>query len=195
MSRNGLKNLIAVIVIITSFVVAVGLALISNSRATYWVSTRDLIPGHQIEAGDFKAAKGAFSAEAKGYISQSVNLVGFSISKYLATGEYLNQSSINQTQSDPSLKLLSFAVAAPDLPSNLRLGDTVNLYQVINENGDGKSIPTQLIIEGVYLVDINRRGENIAGTAIVTASIPTEFVSRTLDATRMGRIVVVANHG
>jgi hypothetical protein len=196
---NGLKNLIAVLVIIISFVVAIGLALISNSRATYWIATRDLIPGHQIEPGDFKAAKGAFSAEAKGYIPQSAELTGYSISKFLAAGEYLNQSSIYQTQSDPSLKLLSFAVAAPDLPSNIRLGDMVTLYQVINDSnnglGDNRSIPSQLIIEGVYLVDINRKSENIAGTAIVTASIPNEFVSRTLDATRMGRIVVVANHG
>jgi hypothetical protein len=195
MRRNSLKNLIAVLVMITSFVFAVGLAIISNSRATYWVATRDLIPGHQIKAGDFKAAKGAFSVDAKGYLSHSVNLESYLITKYVATGEYLNQSSIDQNQLDPGLKLLSFAVAAPDLPSNISLGDSVNLYQVINENGDGNTVPSQLIIEGIYLVDINRRSENIAGAAIITASIPSEFVSRTLDATRKGRIVVVANHG
>jgi hypothetical protein len=124
-----------------------------------------------------------------------VYLESYLITKYVATGEYLNQSSIDQNQSDLGLKLLSFAVAAPDLPSNISLGDTVNLYQVINDNGDGNTVPSQLIIEGVYLVDINRRSENIAGTAIITASIPNEFVSRTLDATRLGRIVIVANHG
>ena len=195
MKRNGIKNLIAILVIIASFVIAVVLALISNSRATYWVAARDLTPGHRIESGDFKAAKGAFSADARGYILQSINLDGFLVSKHLFAGEYLNQSAIDSSGTDPSLKLVSFAVAAPDLPSGVAVGDTVNLYQVIDDNGDGNSVPSQLIIESVFITEVNRRSENIGGTAIVTVSIPNEFIFRTLDATRMGRIVVVANHG
>jgi hypothetical protein len=42
---------------------------------------------------------------------------------------------------------------------------------------------------------MNRKSQNIGGAAIVTVAIPNEFVERALNATRKGRMVVVANHG
>ena len=96
---------------------------------------------------------------------------------------------------DSNTKLLSFAVGAADLPTSVRIGDAVNLYQVINDSGDGKSIPSTLVIESVYIVDLNRKSENLGGTSIVTVAIPNEFVERALNATRIGRMVVVINHG
>ena len=64
-----------------------------------------------------------------------------------------------------------------------------------NGGDDGKPIPSQLVIEGVFIVDLNRKSENIGGSAIVTVAIPNDFVERALNATRRGRMVIVANHG
>jgi hypothetical protein len=77
----------------------------------------------------------------------------------------------------------------------VKIGDAVNLYQVVNDSGDGKSIPSTLVIEGVFIVDLNRKGENLGGASIVTVGIPADFVERALNATRRGRMVVVINHG
>ena len=68
-------------------------------------------------------------------------------------------------------------------------------YQVVNDTGDGKEIPSQLVIESVYIVDLNRKSENLGGSSIVTVAIPYDLVERALNATRKGRIVVVVNHG
>ena len=77
----------------------------------------------------------------------------------------------------------------------MQIGDLVNLYQVVNDTGDGKEIPSQLIIESVYIVDLNRKSENLGGNSIVTVAIPNLFVEKALNATRKGRMVVVVNHG
>lgn len=190
-----LKNLAAILVIISSFAIAVSLAVISNQRATYWVAVRDLTPGHMIDSQDFVAKKGAFARESGGYILATQNPVGYSIAKFVAAGEYLHQSALVEGTGESSVKLVSFAVSAADLPSAIRIGDLVNLYQVINDNGDGSDFPSQLVIESVYIVDLNRKGENLGGASIVTLAIPNDFVERALDATRRGRMVVVANHG
>ena len=194
-NRIDIKNVIAIIVIIASFVVAIGLALLANNRATYWVAAKELTPGHIVDSSDFIEAKGAFSNEVSGYIQSNQNPVGYAISKYLAAGEYLNQSALTENGEFNNMKLLSFASAAADLPSRVQIGDLVNLYQVVNETGDGKAIPSELIIESIYVVDLNRKSENLGGASIVTVAIPNEFVERTLNATRKGRIVVVVNHG
>lgn len=194
-TRIDIKNIIAIFVIIASFIVAVGLALIANNRSSYWVAAKDLTPGHLIESTDFVEAKGAFGSQAHGYIESNLDLSGYAISKYVAAGEYLNQSALVQATNAREVKLLSFAATAADLPSAVRVGDTVNLYQVVNDNGDGREIPSQLVIEGVYVAELNRKSENLGGVSIVTVAIPNEFVERTLNATRKGRMVVVVNHG
>lgn len=194
-TRIDIKNVIAIFVIIASFLVAVGLALVANNRSSYWVAAKDLTPGHLIESTDFVEVKGAFGTQAHGYIESKANLSGYAISKFVAMGEYLNQSALVQATDSSQVKLLSFAANAADLPNSVRIGDVVNLYQVVNDSGDGKEIPSQLVIEGVYVVDLNRRSENLGGVSIVTVAIPDDLVERTLNATRRGRMVVVINHG
>ena len=169
--------------------------MISNNRTTYWVATRAMTPGHMVDSVDFKAAKGAFAKDSSGYITSAQNPVGYSIARYIAPGEYLNQVSLVESNGESNVKLLSFAVAAPDLPTAIKIGDAVNLYQVVNDNGDSKPIPSQLVIEGVFIVDLNRKSENLGGVSIVTVGIPNDFVERALNATRRGRMVVVINHG
>jgi len=194
-NRIEIKNAIAITVIIASFFVAIGLALIANNRGTYWVAAKDLTPGQMVDSTDFKQVKGAFAREASGYIQGNQNPVGYSIAKYVALGEYLNQSALVESNGESNVRLLSFAASAADLPAGIRIGDAVNLYQVVNDAGDGKDIPSQLVIEDVFIVDLNRKSENLGGSSIVTVAIPNDFVETALNATRRGRMVVVINHG
>ena len=194
-SRIDIKNAVAVIVIIASFLVAIGLAVVVNNRSTYWVAARDLTPGHVIDSTDLIEMKASFAHEANGYIQTNQNAVGYSISRLVIAGEYLNESALVENDGESNLKLLSFAAAAADLPSGIRIGDAVNLYQVVNDSGDGREVPAVLVIEGVYLVDLNRKSENLGGASIVTVAIPNDYVERALNATRRGRMVVVINHG
>ncbi len=194
-TRIDIKNAIAITVIIASFFVAIGLAFLANNRSSYWVAAKDLTPGHMIDTTDFIEVKGSFGKEASGYITSNQNPVGYLIAKYVATGEYLNQSALIESNGESDVRLLSFAAAAADLPSRVQIGDLVNLYQVVNDTGDGKDIPSELVIDGVYIVDLNRKSENLGGASIVTVAIPNDLVERALNATRRGRMVVVINHG
>lgn len=194
-NRIEIKNLVAVAVIIASFLVAITLAFLANNRDTYWVAAKELTPGHIVDTTDFIKAKGSFSSVASGYIRSNQNPVGYSISKHVAAGEYLNQSALVENAGESNVKLLSFSAAAADLPSQVRIGDAVNLYQVINDAGDGKAVPSELVIDGVFIVDLNRKSENLGGASIVTVAIPNDYVERALNATRRGRMVVVVNHG
>lgn len=194
-NRIDIKNIAAIAVIIASFLVAIALAFLANQRSTYWVAAKELTPGHIVDTTDFIEAKGSFSNEASGYIQSNQSPVGYSISKHLAVGEYLNQSALVESAGESNVKLLSFSAAAADLPSQVRIGDAVNLYQVINDAGDGKEVPSELVIDGVFIVDLNRKSENLGGASIVTVAIPNDFVERALNATRRGRMVVVVNHG
>ena len=194
-NRIDIKNIVAIAVIIASFLVAITLALLANNRGTYWIAVKELTPGHIVDTTDFIQAKGSFSKEASGYIQSTQNPVGYSISKHVAAGEYLNQSALVENNGESNVKLLSFSAAAADLPSQVRIGDAVNLYQVVNDTGDGKDIPSELVIDGVFIVDLNRKSENLGGSSVVTVAIPNDFVERALNATRRGRMVVVVNHG
>ena len=194
-NRIDIKNIVAITVIIASFLVAISLAFLANNRGTYWIAVKELTPGHIVDTTDFIQAKGSFSKEASGYIQSNQNPVGYSISKHVAAGEYLNQSALVESNGESNVKLLSFSAAAADLPSQVRIGDAVNLYQVVNDTGDGKDIPSELVIDGVFIVDLNRKSENLGGSSVVTVAIPNNFVERALNATRRGRMVVVVNHG
>lgn len=194
-NRFELKNVLAIFVILASFIVAIGLALVANNRGSYWIATRDLTPGHMVDSIDFKPAKATFGREARGYVSVNQSPIGYKISRTLVAGEYLNENALAEGGGESSVKLLAFAVAASDLPSLIKIGDAVNLYQVVNDNGDGEQIPSHLVIENVFVVDLNRKNENLGGASIVTVAIPNDFVEQALNATRRGRMVIVVNHG
>ena len=121
-NRIEIKNLIAIFVIIASFLVAITLAFLANNRDTYWIAAKELTPGHIVDTTDFIEAKGAFSSEASGYIPSNQNPVGYSISKHVAVGEYLNQSALVESAGESNVKLLSFSAAAADLPSQVQIG-------------------------------------------------------------------------
>ena len=194
-TNRDIKNVIAALVILTSLLFTVGLVIVAKSRNTYWVATRSMTPGHMVDSLDFKAVKADFGIESSVYIPATRNPIGYSIARFIAPGEYLNQVSLVESAGESNVRLLSFAVAAPDLPSSIKIGDAINIYQVVNDNGDGKSVPSTLVIENVFLVDLNRKSESLGGVSIVTVGIPNEFVERALNATRRGRMVVVINHG
>lgn len=201
-SRIEIKNVLAITLIAAAFLSAFALAFISNNRESYWIATRNLTPGHLVDVTDFKLAKASLAKSAAGYLPGAQSPVGLSLSRFIAAGEYLNLNSLADSNSQidgiggfGKVKLLSFAVAMPDLPASIKIGDLVNLYQVINVDGSREMTPSELVIESVYIVDLNRRSENIGGATIVTVAIPNDFVERALDATRQGRMVVVANHG
>ena len=194
-NQRDIKNFFAIFAIGASLLFSLTLVVVANSRDSYWVATRALTPGHMVDSLDFKAVKADFGIDSSGYLPATRSPIGYSIARFVAPGEYLNQVSLVENSGESNVRLLSFAVAAPDLPSSIKIGDAINIYQVVNDNGEMKSVPSTLVIENVFIVDLNRKSESLGGLAIVTVGIPNDFVERALNATRKGRMVVVINHG
>ena len=194
-NHRDIKNIFAIFAIGASLLFSLTLVVVANGRDSYWVATRALTPGHMVDSLDFKAVKADFGIDSSGYLPATRSPIGYSIARFVAPGEYLNQVSLVENSGESNVRLLSFAVAAPDLPSSIKIGDAINIYQVVNDNGDVKSVPSTLVIENVFIVDLNRKSESLGGLTIVTVGIPNDFVERALNATRKGRMVVVINHG
>ena len=194
-NQRDIKNIFAIFAIGASLLFSLTLVVVANGRDSYWVATRALTPGHMVDSLDFKAVKADFGIDSSGYLPATRSPIGYSIARFVAPGEYLNQVSLVENSGESNVRLLSFAVAAPDLPSSIKIGDAINIYQVVNDNGDVKSVPSTLVIENVFIVDLNRKSESLGGLTIVTVGIPNDFVERALNATRKGRMVVVINHG
>ena len=194
-NHRDIKNIFAIFAIGASLLFSLTLVVVANGRDSYWVATRALTPGHMVDSLDFKAVKADFGIDSSGYLPATRSPIGYSIARFVAPGEYLNQVSLVENSGESNVRLLSFAVAAPDLPSSIKIGDAINIYQVVNDNGDVKSVPSTLVIENVFIVDLNRKSESLGGLTIVTVGIPIDFVERALNATRKGRMVVVINHG
>ena len=194
-NQRDIKNIFAIFAIGASLLFSLTLVVVANGRDSYWVATRALTPGHMVDSLDFKAVKADFGIDSSGYLPATRSPIGYSIARFVAPGEYLNQVSLVENSGESNVRLLSFAVAAPDLPSSIKIGDAINIYQVVNDNGEMKSVPSTLVIENVFIVDLNRKSESLGGLTIVTVGIPNDFVERALNATRKGRMVVVINHG
>ena len=194
-NHRDIKNIFAIFAIGASLLFSLTLVVVANGRDSYWVATRALTPGHMVDSLDFKAVKADFGIDSSGYLPATRSPIGYSIARFVAPGEYLNQVSLVENSGESNVRLLSFAVAAPDLPSSIKIGDAINIYQVVNDNGEMKSVPSTLVIENVFIVDLNRKSESLGGLTIVTVGIPNDFVERALNATRKGRMVVVINHG
>jgi hypothetical protein len=182
---------LAITLIIAAFASAFFISTYSNKGADYWVVANSFAPGHLITESDVVATHMNLGSSSENYLSTSDQLIGLVATRTMGVGEVISTSDVTTSSQAMSTSAVPLSLRSADLASGVIVGDSVDIYWVLDSrNGEGVMDPI-LILGGVSLIGLDDSKNALGGDIGITVAIEETQVLRLLSATTQGRLVVV----
>jgi hypothetical protein len=182
---------LAITLIIAAFASAFFISTYSNKGADYWVVANSFAPGHLITESDVVATHMNLGSSSENYLSTSDQLIGLVATRTMVVGEVISTSDVTASSQAMSTSAVPLSLRSADLASGVIVGDSVDIYWVLDSrNGEGVMDPI-LILGGVSLIGLDDSKNALGGDIGITVAIEETQVLRLLSATTQGRLVVV----
>jgi hypothetical protein len=182
---------LAITLIIAAFASAFFISTYSNKGADYWVVANSFAPGHLITESDVVATHMNLGNSSDNYLSTSDQLIGLVATRTMGVGEVISTSDVTTSSQAMSTSAVPLSLRSADLASGVIVGDSVDIYWVLDSrNGEGVMDPI-LILGGVSLIGLDDSKNALGGDIGITVAIEETQVLRLLSATTQGRLVVV----
>jgi hypothetical protein len=193
--RSRTRLFTAVSLIIGSFLSAFVLSSLANQSELVWGARIPLIPGHVISIGDIEAHRVALPAGDSVYLRAEHELSGYLVLRSIGAGELVPAGAISDNLQALRTSSLPISVRGSDIPNDLQAGEVVNLYHVGDSRLTETIIAPLILLPHVYVIGVDRKGQNLGGDLSLTLSVNVKNVLDILGATASGRIVVVRVNG
>ena len=177
--------------IVAAFVSAFFISTYSNKGENYWVVANSFAPGHQITQSDLAASHLNLGDSSENYLNTSDQVIGLVATRNMSVGEIVSTTDVTSTSHAMSTSAVPLSLRSADLASGVYVGDSVDIYWVLDSrNGEGVMDPI-LILGGVSLIGLDDSKNALGGDVGITVAIEETQVLRLLSATTQGRLVVV----
>ena len=185
---------LAITLIAASFLSAFFVATFSHRGSEYWVATVDMSPGHQIIGGDVELRTLDLDDSASLYLAKRDVALGLISKGTVVSGQILSSDVVSSSSNLPASSAVPLSIRAVDLAAGIQVGESVDIYWVIDsQNGEVPSDPV-MILGGVVLLSFDQKSKNFGTDAALTVAVEETQVLRLLTATSHGRLVVIRSH-
>ena len=185
---------LAITLIVAAFASTFLIAAFSNKGADYWVISLPISPGHQISASDVSIAHLNLVASSKFYLGKDVDPIGMVATRIMHPGEIIGSTDLTSTANAMSTSAVPLSVRSVDVPTNLRIGEDIDIYWVLDAQIDEDVMDPILILGGVTLLSFDDGGKNFGSDIGLSVAVEQTQVLRLLSATTLGRLVVIRSH-
>ena len=190
----GARMPLAITLIVAAFTSAFFISTFSNRGYNYWVIAQPLTPGHVIEQTDLTTDHLNLGQSAAYYLRQSDQIVGLVAKRAMQVGEVISTSDVSSSSESIAMSAVPLNLRSGDLASGMNLGDSVDLYWVLDSHNGEEVIDPILILGGVTLIGLDSSKNSLGGDISITVAIEETQVLRMLSATTQCRLVVVRSH-
>ena len=185
---------IAITLIAASFLSAFFVATFSNRGSEYWVAVVDMSPGHQIISGDIELRTLDLDDSSFLYLAKGDVALGLISKGAVVSGQILSSDIVSSSSNLPASSAVPISIRAVDLAAGIQVGESVDIYWVIDsQNGEVPSDPV-MILGGVVLLSFDQKSKNFGTDAALTVAVEETQVLRLLTATTHGRLVVIRSN-
>ena len=185
---------LALTLIGASFLSAFALTFISQRGSDFWVATASMVPGHQIVSGDIHRENLDLGSNASLYLSSIDDPRGLVVVTKIEAGEILNHQDVSSTSNISAVSAVPVSIRSVDLAAGIQVGESLDIYWVIDSQNGELPVQPSLILGGVILLNFDQSSKNFGTDAALTVSVEETQVLRLLTATTHGRLVIVRSH-
>jgi hypothetical protein len=189
------RLVVAVSLFAAAVISAMALTALGNQSDTYWSARNSLIPGVQISESDLEEVDVSLGEVNGRYLSIDVMAAGAYVLRAIQKGELIAISSVSDTPSSIKSGQVPISIRSSDLPDDIELGESINIYWVKEAMGIEKPLTPELVISGAFLNSINRKASNFGSDISLTVSVENSEIFELLRATASGRLVIVRSNG
>ena len=184
------RRFLALGIIAIALLAAVVLASQADKSVSMWGAKYSLSSGDMIKPGDLEVVKVALGNQSPKYFSKKAVLIGNYLTKAIGQGELIPVSGITKFSIRSPVKEVPVGIAKSDLPSNIKVGDIVDLYSIPTKVPQAIS---SLIISRISITAIDMQTQNMGGSIDVLFRVDAKELLSITDAIAAGRILVVRN--
>jgi len=189
------RLVVAIALFAAAVISAMALTALGNRSDTYWVARHSLIPGSQILEGDLSQVQVALGQISADYFSKDSDVIGSYALRAIAKNELISVSSVSDMPRGAKSGQVPISIRGSDLPSDIEIGEKLDIYWVPEAMGIQKAEPSTLVISGAFLNSINRKASNFGNDISLTVSVTNSEIFSLLQATSSGRLVIVRANG
>ena len=190
------RFIVAVSLFAAALISALALTALGNRTDSYWVAKSALAPGVEISRDQIALVKVALGESASRYISSNTPLEGSYVTRAQSAGELISIDDVSDLAPTQRTQLVPVAVRATDLPSDISIGEAINIYWVPESAMGGVQIGIpEVVVNNAYIRSIDRKSANFSSDIALTISLIDSQIIELLDATVSGRLVIVRTLG
>jgi hypothetical protein len=190
----GARMPLAITLIVAAFASAFFISTYSNKGFDYWVIAQPLTPGHVIDSTDLTTDHLNLGQSADYYLRESDQIIGLVVTRGMQIGEVISTADVSSSATSMATSAVPLTVRSGDFASGVNIGDSIDLYWVLDSRNGEEIMDPILILGGITLIGIDDSKNSLGADVSITVAIEETQVLRMLSATTQGRLVVVRSH-
>ena len=190
------RFIVAVSLFAAAIISALSLTALGNRTDSYWVAARNLAPGSEISPDDIYLVKVALGDISSDYISGETPLVGSYLIRAQSAGELIALNEVSDLAPTDRAQQVPIAVLSSDLPTDISIGEAINIYWVPDFAMGGVQIGSpEIVVKQAYIRSLDRKSSNFSSEVALTISLLDTQIINLLNSTVSGRLVIVRAAG
>lgn len=190
------RFIVAVSLFAAAIISALSLTALGNRTDSYWVAKGNLAPGSEISQDDISLVKVALGEISSDYISSETSLVGSYLLRAQSAGELIAINEVSDLVPTDRAQQVPIAVRSADLPTDLSIGEAINIYWVPDSAMGGVQIGSpEIVVRQAYIRSLDRKSSNFSSEVALTISLLDNQIINLLNSTVSGRLVIVRAAG
>jgi hypothetical protein len=187
--------IVACVLFLAALLTSFAFAALSDQSSRYWAASKPITPGSLITSEDLVLVDASLIDNADLYLGEAADPIGMMSTQFIGAGHFLAAQMLSEESLQFDIEQVPLNILTSDIPAMIEVGEPISLYWVPDAvDNQSLSIP-KLLLTGIFLESIDRKGSNFGSGMSITVSVESSQVSRVLSGTSHGRLVVVIANG
>lgn len=194
-SLRSPRVIVACVLFLAALLTSFAFAALSDQSSQYWAASQPITPGSLITSDDLVLVDASLIDNADLYLGDGTDPIGMMSTQFIGTGHFLAAQMLSQESLYSDVEQVPLNILSSDIPAMIEVGEPISLYWVPDAIDNQSLSNPELLLTGIFLESIDRKGSNFGSGMAITVSVESSQVSKILSGTSHGRLVVVISNG
>ena len=194
-SLRSPRVIVACALFLAALLSSFAFAALSDQSSQFWVARNPITPGSLITSEDLALVDASLIENADLYLEDDSSPIGMISTQLIGTGQFLAVSALSEESTQFNVEQVPLNILPSDIPAMIEVGEPISLYWVPDALDSQSLSSPRLLLTGIFLESIDRKGTNFGSGLLITVSVDSSQVAKILSGTSNGRLVVVVSHG
>ena len=186
------RYLLGIALILASFISAYTISANSNRTIQVWAAKTDLAPGMVLSLDNIEQVRALLPFSASRYLGESAKIIGTTVVRPVGKDELIPSFAL-AAEGDTYLRRVPIPVSKGFFPSDLAIGNVIDLYVVPNKNTySSNTTPNDLFtLYGLAVEAVDSSNLSIGGGISVTLLVPEASVRPLIESLSGSQLILV----